>query len=149
MRTFICAATMLIALAGAAIAQAGSTGGTLGNTDKSISGERREEPSSERKSRERVTHTPKRGNAENGPCQKVVGSWSWVVIGVTDHATFFADHTAIHTQGGAGHWSCSDGQYQVTWTRTNLTDHFTVSSDGSTLSGTSSIGTALLATRIK
>src|SRR3984957_11023415 len=46
MRTFICAAIMLIAVAlsapftGSAFAQAGSTGGTLGNTDKSISGER-------------------------------------------------------------------------------------------------------------
>jgi hypothetical protein len=48
MRTFTCAAIMLAAAAlsapfdGAAFAQAGSTGGTLGNTDKSISGDRQE-----------------------------------------------------------------------------------------------------------
>ena len=35
--------------ASAACAQAGSTGGTLGNTDKSISGERREESPRNRK----------------------------------------------------------------------------------------------------
>jgi hypothetical protein len=48
MRAFICAAFLLVAasvsvpVAGTAFAQAGSTGGTLGNTDKSISGEREE-----------------------------------------------------------------------------------------------------------
>jgi hypothetical protein len=55
MRAFACAAIMLIAVAGAAFAQAGSTGGTLGNTDKSISGDR-EEP---RRSEKHEEHHPR------------------------------------------------------------------------------------------
>jgi hypothetical protein len=53
MRTFTCAAIMLVTVAlsapftGTAFAQAGSTGGTLGNTDKSISGEREQPRRSE------------------------------------------------------------------------------------------------------
>jgi hypothetical protein len=53
MRTFSCAAIMLVAVAllvphgRAAFAQAGSTAGTLGNTDKSISGEREQPRRSE------------------------------------------------------------------------------------------------------
>jgi hypothetical protein len=63
MRAFICAALLLVAasvsvpFAGTAFAQAGSTGGTLGNTDKSISGER-EEP--------RQPAEPRRRHAEPG-----------------------------------------------------------------------------------
>jgi hypothetical protein len=75
MRTFTCAAVMLLTAAasapfgGAAFAQAGSTGGTLGNTDKSISGDR-EQP------RETTTHPrekPKRGTA----AASIGGKWTW------------------------------------------------------------------------
>ena len=52
MKTWIIAAALGIALSGAgasgALAQAGSTGITLGNTDKSISGDREEPPTASR-----------------------------------------------------------------------------------------------------
>jgi len=120
---------LVSANASSALAQSGSVGGTIGKQDKSVSGgEEQRTP----RPKPASTATPK-----NDPCQKVVGSWSWIVAGMTDRATFLPNHTGTHTQGGNGEWSCSGGQYQVTWTL-NRTDRFTLSADGATLSGTSS-----------
>jgi hypothetical protein len=75
MRTFACAAVMLIAIAVAVsvpfaatvFAQAGSTGGTLGNTDKSISGSR-EEPQEATSPRER---------SKRAAAVSISGKWAW------------------------------------------------------------------------
>jgi hypothetical protein len=95
MRTFTCAAIMLAAVAlsapigGPAFAQAGSTGGTLGNTDKSISGDR-EEPGRST-SRERHTASPKVSSqaTEKTAATSLSGAWK---------GPFGA--TQIHQQGG-------------------------------------------------
>jgi hypothetical protein len=81
--------------------------------------------------------TAEKETPTRGSCSGVVGSWAWAVAGAAHgRATFFLNHSAIHTIGGPGQWSCSNGQYTVTWSN-HATDRFTV--EGSTLSGTSSV----------
>jgi hypothetical protein len=72
MRAFACAAIALVTIAVSgptAFGQAGSTGGTLGNTDKSISGDR-EQP------REAPTHPRERAKRASGAVS-ISGKWSW------------------------------------------------------------------------
>jgi hypothetical protein len=61
-----------------AFAQAGSTGGTLGNTDKSISGERHEQ-TPERPAAKSSPKTGPRGldHTENAPASRLGGRWHW------------------------------------------------------------------------
>jgi hypothetical protein len=81
MRALTCAAILLIIaavsvpFAGTAFAQAGSTGGTLGNTDKSISGDR-EAPREVPNARER-TRRESNGSTENTP--SIAGLWRYTV----------------------------------------------------------------------
>jgi hypothetical protein len=135
---FLLAGLIPVAASSPASAQAGSTGGTIGNTNKSaVSAPAEPVTPDERPSARRPRES---GSAARvaGPCERVVGSWSWMVAGFSSRAVFFADHTAIHTRGGNGRWTCSNGQYTVTWSN-HATDRFAVSADRSTLSGVSSV----------
>jgi hypothetical protein len=89
MRAFTCAAITLVTVtvsapfAGTAFAQAGSTGGTLGNTDKSISGERREEPAVPKSHSHKVASAPAEAKSKSSGCGNVVGTYQWIIgIGV-------------------------------------------------------------------
>jgi hypothetical protein len=111
-RTFTCAAIMLATaavsapFARTAFAQAGSTGGTLGNTDKSISGER-EEP------RQRDPHenrTRERSAPSTPSAVFVTGQWHWT-----------ADCQSGHYNGAFTLSEASGGQFgggQISFTRT-------------------------------
>jgi hypothetical protein len=132
MRTFTCAAIVLAAVAlsvpfsGTAFAQAGSTGGTLGNTDKSISGERREEPATPKSHTHRSVSAPAADKTKSSGCGNVVGTYQWVVgIGVLKSGGVAASSVA----GVQGTWTCANGQVTVVWNN-GYTDHLTPAPNG-------------------
>ena len=109
MKTWIIATTLGIALSAAgasgAFAQAGSTGGTIGKQDKSVSGgEEKAEPKYQ-PSRVAPSHV------NEAECAKLVGTWTWPG-GMT---TFNADHTMRHNSGNHGTWSCKGRDVTITW----------------------------------
>ena len=123
MRAFACAAIALVTIAVSgptAFGQAGSTGGTLGNTDKSISGDR-EEPRQRTEPREqaprRAPRKPaiaSRSDETKGICSKLVGTWTWNhVVPLT--VVFSANGTAEASNGAHGTWVCHAGIVDVTF----------------------------------
>src|ERR1700722_2536708 len=117
MRTFTCAAIMLIAVAEPAFAQAGTTGGTLGNTDKSISGDRREEPAAPRSQTHRSAPAPPA--AKSTGCGNAVG----VYKGFSGITTIIkSGGTAALANGTQGNWTCANGQVTIVWNN-GFTDH--------------------------
>jgi hypothetical protein len=125
-----------------AFAQAGSTGGTLGNTDKSISGDRREEPSPRQKPQEPKPHAARKADTGSS-CAKIAGSWKWgdIIIAIK------SDGTAHHAIAGSGTWTCNDRQYVFSWSN-GITDHVTLSADGNSLSGSNNLGWTFSGTRL-
>jgi hypothetical protein len=100
-----------------AFPQAGSTGGTIGKHDKSVSGgddqERRPEPNAKR--RQSATARPDGGHGKG--CPDITGVWnSWAsgMFGKGD-ATFNKDGTATHKSGIPGTWRCENGQLRMGW----------------------------------
>jgi hypothetical protein len=84
-------------------AQAGSTGGTIGKTDKSISGgEEREAPS-----RAGTTQRARKATARSGEisteggsrCGNIAGAWKWNWALMSIDAVFRSDGTANATGG--------------------------------------------------
>jgi hypothetical protein len=104
------------------LAQAGSTGGTIGKQNKSVSGS--DEGAAPRRE---VAKPP--GQASS-PCAKLPGTWSWFVNG---DVTIRANGT--HVQGNlTGTWTCSNGQVVLVWSH-GFTDRLTLSPDGNNLDG--------------
>jgi hypothetical protein len=132
MRTFTCAAVTLAAVAllapfgRAAFAQAGSTGGTLGNTDKSISGDRREEPAAPKSQAHRSASAPAKAKTKSSGCGNVVGAYQWAVgIGVLKSGGV----ATSSVPGVQGTWTCTNGQVTVIWNN-GYTDHLTPTPNG-------------------
>ncbi len=131
---------MGVALAGSAsaadhvrLAQAGSTGGTLGKTDQSLSGgQRKPGPAMEPKKTKGAAP-----EARQSGCARIAGSWAWsnglgVVIG--------ANGTASSTSGDKATWICTGGMYLFKWQMFGTETRVTLSADGKRLSGTGPIG---------
>jgi hypothetical protein len=120
-------AALMLASANAIRGQ-GSTGGTLGKTDQSLSGDQPKSPPSGK--------LPKRDGSATAPdhtkrstCAKAVGVWYWV----TQEVTIRANGT-ITSPGGPGHWSCVDGKLHVFWPGFVVPHEiFSISDDGSQL----------------
>jgi hypothetical protein len=118
MKRWIIAVVLGIALSAAgasgAFAQAGSTGGTLGNTDKSISGER-EEPRQPAEPRPR--HTAPQPKASSAAC-KLAMIWSNDLSGYgTSVWTISADGAAVEQGIGnaRGHATLSGHTLTINW----------------------------------
>jgi hypothetical protein len=130
MKTWIIAAALGIALSGAgasgALAQAGSTGITLGNTDKSISGDR-EEPRPHPGSKVSVPSSAHMSEPPVGssPCSKALGVWFWVTMEVTLKPGGIAER-----RDGNGKWTCSGDKLSVFWDNGMPAENFTVTADG-------------------
>lgn len=147
----ICAMATLLVTDRIALAQAGSTGGTVGNTDKSVSGgdEQKAPPRANLRQSPRTFPAqvkPAGDRRETGsPCGRLVGTWKWF-NGVD--VVFKANGTAEATNGDTSKWVCDGGMYRVTWKSFGQTDRITLAPDGQTLSGTSSLlGIAVSGTR--
>jgi hypothetical protein len=143
MRTWNIGAALGIAISvgsSGAFAQAGATGGTLGNTDKSISGEREEprrsgdhateqqQPSSKTRQHSARREITARPSEAHNSCGKFVGTWAWTHIG-TISVTFSSNGTAEASNGRHGSWGCASGVLSVTWDD-GLTYRLAISTDG-------------------
>jgi hypothetical protein len=135
--TILACAGMLMLLPATAFAQAGSTGGTVGKTDKSVSGEAAPQspPQPER-------HTAKptiasRSNEVSGSCGKFVGAWEWTHIGIIT-VVFKSDGTAEASNGYNGSWGCQSGILNVTWSG-GVTFRLAISPDGRHFASTSNV----------
>jgi hypothetical protein len=126
-----------------AFAQAGSTGGTIGKQDKSISGgddaanSRHAVPvrKPSRSARQSVATTP-----AGDPCGRIVGKWLWyngVVVTVPSNS-----NRTIQSDGNSASIVCAQGTYTFTWFGF-ATTQMTLSPDGKKLSGTSAAGSTI------
>lgn len=133
----------------AALAQAGSTGGTIGKQDKSISGGDTlgvgSHSATNKKPRHSVASSPNRASGETrgSSCGRIVGKWK---MGLGQTAIINSDGTAKHSYAGTGRWTCKDGQYFFVWPN-GITDHISVSSDGNSIEGSNSLGMSSAGTR--
>jgi hypothetical protein len=129
--------------------QAGSTGGTIGKTDKSISGG--EEQTEPRRGPSESKSPPRGDVAKEKPtdssCQKIVGRWAWHYWTGTTETVFSRGGTGQNTPTGLTNtWTCADGIATIKWSH-GYTDRATLSRDGSSLSITNSSGQSFSATR--
>jgi hypothetical protein len=115
-----------------ALAQAGSTGGTIGKTDKSILG-------GEEADRPRAAPHPKRAatnsseTSSGAACSRIVGTWSWA-FGGTEMA-FNQNGTARQSSGGTGSWSCAGTIVKTAYVN-GVTERIAISKDGNSASVT-------------
>jgi hypothetical protein len=115
------AAIMLsFVLTDATLAQAGSTGGTIGKQNKSVSGAdevpppRRATP--EKKSGQATTKI-RAAREPKATCRNLVGTWSsWAsgMFGQND-TVFSRRGGAKHSSGIIGNWRCDGGQILLGW----------------------------------
>lgn len=117
----------------AAYAQAGSTGGTLGKTDQSLSGGQPKSGAA----REPKQTKGATAEAQNAGCARIAGSWLWsnglsVAIG--------ANGTASATNGDKAALACNGGVYAFKWQAFGNETRMTLSADGKRLSGSGIVG---------
>jgi hypothetical protein len=118
-----------------AFAQAGSTGGTIGKQEKSISGgddtadSQHAVPTNKpRRSADHSVATAPTG----GPCSRIIGTWLWHNgVSVTVHSN---SNTTTQSDGNSATVVCAGGTYSFTWFGIH-TVRETLSSDGKRLSG--------------
>lgn len=112
-----------------ALAQAGSTGGTIGKTDKSETGSD-PTPSTRPPSQPRKQDDSSR-NVAASSCSRMPGSWSWF-----NGATVVIKPDGTASDGRhAAKWSCTNGSVVMLWNH-GYTDRLSLSRDGSHLQGT-------------
>jgi hypothetical protein len=130
----------LIFAAGASPAFAqGSTGGTLGKTDQSLSGgtAKASQGKAERE-------TPRAGGANQaksqgaGLCGRVAGNWKYTSIGSYD-VTLHPNGTGTSSSGQTATWTCANGRATVTWSA-GFVDNLKVMPDGNHLLGSNGLG---------
>jgi hypothetical protein len=118
---------LIFANVSSALAQAGSTGGSIGNDEKSISGDRpRAAP--------RLKQPAAKDQEPKHSCDRIVGRWSWY-LGVSE-SVFYKGGSAAHpVSGSTGKWTCSGNTVSVVWLYqgTTRTDRITVSQDGNSI----------------
>jgi hypothetical protein len=114
----------------ASFAQAGSTGGTIGKTDKSLSGDAgsgSHQPQQAEPSRHSAAGKKPAGNS----CQKIVGTWAWQYPYGASEVVFNADGSGRNPLLTAK-WTCAGGGAIIRWSH-GTADHVSISGDGNTL----------------
>jgi len=117
----VCCLATFVAADGQAFAQAGSTGGTIGKTDKSASGG------------ENSTRPSNRSRPTTASGCSVAGAWLWKWQGQTTVVTLNGDGTATATNANSGSWTCTGRTVVIHWIAS--TDTLVLSSDGKSLTG--------------
>ena len=148
--TLLALSHLISANASSALAQAGSTGGTIGKQDKSISGGADEDtPRSAPHSKRPVTNSYE--TPSGAACSRIVGTWKWGGgLGLTK-MVFDQNGTVRQTlTGSTGSWSC-DGTIVKTVFANGSTDRIAISRDGNSLSVTTTWGggSSFKATRLE
>jgi hypothetical protein len=113
-----------------ALGQAGSTGGTLGKTDKSASGGEEVVPPPDTKAEGKVHRPSAKSDGQKSPCRNALGTWAFS-NGVS--VVIKAGGGVTASDGGLGKWSCDGGMVTIDWG--SWTDHYAISSAGNRLSG--------------
>jgi hypothetical protein len=129
-----------------ALAQSGSVGGSVGPSEKTLSGERsavepaapaphRPTPARRAEPEHRApAAAPKEAAAGSSRCRMLVGNWSFSNgVGVV----FKPGGGLSSTTGDGGTWSCDNGMVAAHWP--HWTDHYLVSSDGAHITGNSGL----------
>jgi hypothetical protein len=113
------------ALETTALAQAGSAGGTIGKTDKSVSGGEAPSRRVAKRSSERTNH--------GSLCDRVAGSWEWHWLNSSTVVTLSADGTSSAGNGNSGNWTCTGKTVVISWR--SGPDNLTLSPDAKRLDG--------------
>lgn len=114
--TFTSISTMQLA-----VAQTGSTGGTIGKTDKALSGGEEEE----RPARSGIN---RRERVNAAACSKLLGVWKGALGG---DIIFKSGGVAVGTSPkNQGTWTCNDAQLIITWKTLAAIDRCSLSADG-------------------
>jgi hypothetical protein len=122
-----------------AFAQAGSVGGSIGKTDKSVSGE--DAPRNIRPAKQPSA----RANA-GSPCQRAAGSWMWRWLNDHTVVTLSPDGASSAGNGNKGNWTCKGSTLVISW-GTGGPDKMILSPDAKTAAGTGTLGVGVTGTR--
>ena len=106
-----------------ALAQAGSTGGTIGKTGKSVAGG--DEAKRPKPARSTVR---RRETVRASSCSKLLGVWKGALGGDIIYKSSGAVLGTLTVNEGT--WSCGNTGITVTWTKIPSADHCRLSSDG-------------------
>jgi hypothetical protein len=107
-----------------ALAQAGSTGGTMGKQDKSASGG--DEPATPKSRSHKAASRPAADKSKSSGCGNMVGTYKWI-LGTT--TVIKVDGTTTHSTGPQGTWTCANGQLTIVWNNGYI-DHLTPTATG-------------------
>ena len=127
-----CLVASLLGMAEAVVAQAGSTGGTLGKTDQSLSGGSKEAPASKPSTDSRKA---KGKDTATGCSAAIGGAWTSNFSGTFGEQDVLvsANHSYRHKTGlVTGSWSCQSGVFTFTATNGDM-ERVRLSSDGKRL----------------
>ena len=105
------------------LAQAGSTGGTIGKENRSVSGSEQKKPTDSGRSATRKTST-------RTGCGRIVGTWRWPL---GQEVVFTSGGSMRISNGDSGRWTCADGIVVATYI-SGYIDRITLSADGSQVS---------------
>jgi hypothetical protein len=128
--------------------QAGSTGGTIGKTEKSVSGGKEAQSASPRQ----VSRHPS-GRAESKSsgrgCGRIIGVWTWRISILSWRIVVRPNGVAYHSidNGIKGTWSCDGDNVVFVWADGRYLDHVTLLPDANRLAGTNNIGVKFIGTR--
>jgi hypothetical protein len=141
----ICAMAVLLPSTTSSLAQAGSTGGTLGQTGKSASGD--DASGRDRSTGRRGTSTRHTGPKQPGnECDRVAGVWQWKWLNETSVVTLNANGTGWSAHGAKSTWTCIDRTAVIRWPLTR--DTMVLSADGKKLTGSNNVGMAVTGSRL-
>ena len=124
-----------------ALAQAGSTGGTVGKQEKSISSGEEPQAPVQARSRSKSQNSAATKSSEQSisgrACRRIVGTWKWS-NGVD--VVVKQDNTADATDGGHAVLTSVSGTYAFKWQAAGNMSQMTLAADGKRLSGMGSFG---------
>jgi hypothetical protein len=132
---------LLFAGGSAAFGQAGSTGGMIGNTDKSISGE-------EAPHRMTPAKKPLARTTTGSPCAHLAGSWMLTWFNGRTIVTLLADGAAS-TPKGKGSWTCTGRRLVIVWSSgEGGPEVMTLSPDAKSATGRGTMGISINFARV-
>jgi hypothetical protein len=123
-----------------ALAQTGSTGGSIGKTGKSVTGG--DEPERSYPARSTARH---RETVRVSTCSKLLGVWKGALGGDITYKSGGAVTSTIPVN--EGRWSCGNTGIIVTWTKIPSADHCTLSSNGMLQTCTNNAGNSFVRSR--
>jgi len=108
---------------------AGSTGGQIGKSDKSVSGTEDEKPPSPAKKQIKTVSKSQEKSANRGSCPSIVGAWSSTYSSAFGQGDVtFTGNEIIHRTGMRGTYKCEGGQYAMRWPNGQV-EYFIMSAD--------------------